>query len=276
MFRDEFKKRYTTIPFAVYRAYSVREKQVISHRHAEVELIAMTEGEADFYIDTKHYRLSKGDVLIIPPYSIHRAQAPKGETVSYNCICFDLNLIWDEEIKNGLKNYTLTLSGIIKSDTPYANKLQEWIDFGCTACESAHDGWELLAIGTVSMIFGHLKKSGCFTKAVKNNDKLDFTKRVMSYIVENYNAHVTSATAAASLYMNNSYFCRRFKKSFGCRFSDYILTYRLEKAKIYLATTAESVTEISSKTGFNGSSYFSKAFKSHFGISPIEYRRGAT
>ena len=75
MFKDEFKQRYTTIPFAIYRAYcEFVVGGVISHQHRETELIAMSQGEADFYIDGKLYRLKKGDVLIVPPYSIHRAE----------------------------------------------------------------------------------------------------------------------------------------------------------------------------------------------------------
>jgi AraC-like DNA-binding protein len=137
----------------------------------------------------------------------------------------------------------------------------------------ADDGWELDAIGCISMIFGSLKRNGHFSSEIKIGKKNDFAEKVINYISENFAAPITSTSAATSLFMNNSYFCRTFKKSFGCCFSDYVLAYRLEKAKIFLANTADTVTEISLKTGFNSSSYFSKAFREHFGESPLSYRK---
>ena len=49
MFRDDFKNRYTTIPFAIYRAYYEHERiAAISHQHKEIELISVKTGSADF------------------------------------------------------------------------------------------------------------------------------------------------------------------------------------------------------------------------------------
>ena len=84
MFNDEFKERYTTIPFAVYRANSRdRVKEVIAHQHREPELISMTEGSALFCVDAKEYYLEKGDLLIIPPYAIHHGKTSAGEMTAF-------------------------------------------------------------------------------------------------------------------------------------------------------------------------------------------------
>ena len=274
MFKDEFKARYTTIPFAVYRAYCVcKTQKVITHHHKETELISMTEGHADFYVDNILYKLKKGDVLIIPPFSIHRAETSDNETVAYNCICLDLELLWDKDIKSGLENHTLFVNNLIDSKLSYAQKIQNWIEVGCTACEDAYPGWELDAIGCISMIFGSLKRNGHFSSEIKIGKKNDFAEKVINYISANFVSPITSTSAATSLFMNNSYFCRTFKKSFGCCFSDYVLAYRLEKARIYLSSTNDKITDISFNTGFNSCSYFSKAFKERFGATPVFYRK---
>jgi quercetin dioxygenase-like cupin family protein len=76
MLNDEFKQRYTTIPFAIYKARDVNGAQeVITHYHREIELIAIIEGSAEFYINSKCYFAKKGDILIIPPYALHRGLA---------------------------------------------------------------------------------------------------------------------------------------------------------------------------------------------------------
>lgn len=274
MFNDEFKTRYTTIPFAIYKAYcDCENKKVISHHHREIELIAMTEGEAVFYIDLQPYRVQKGDVLIIPPYAIHRAETSVEALTTYNCICFDLELLWDGELKSGLLGHTLTITHIIKKELPYAELLRGCIEAGCDACEAGEAGWELAAIGNMSLLFASLKQNRCFVSKLHSKAEKTFAQRVMDYIADNYQAKITSTQMAAAFYMNNSYFCRIFKKTFGCCFSDYVLAYRLEKAKIYLINTSLSVTEIAFRTGFNSCSYFGKAFRERFGCSPISYRK---
>lgn len=274
MYRDEFKERYTTIPFAIYREYCEYKNYVVTfHNHKELELIAMTEGRADFYIDAVHYKAKKGDVVIIPPYAVHRIQLSSNERVAYNCICFDLELIWDTDIKTGLINNTLSVKKLIDGELCCAEKMQEWISMSCSACENGHPGWELEAIGCMSMLFGSLMKHGYYTTELKGKKENEFVQKVMSYISDHYPSQITSSTAATALYMNNSYFCRAFKKTFGCRFSDYLQAYRLEKARISLSNTNDTITDIAFRSGFSGCSYFSKVFKARFGISPVSYRK---
>ena len=275
MFSDGFKERYTTIPFAVYRAMCAPGTcGVLSHQHREIELISVIGGAVDFYVDAEPYRLLQGDVLIVPPYSVHRAEIPQDMSCEYSCICFDPDLLWDEELRAGIIDRSLSVENAIRDDSPCAARLQTLIEEGCLACESSDDGWEMRAIGCISLIFGIMKGQGLFRSNLSSKPGNNFAAKVMEYISDNYTSPITSADAARALYMNNSYFCRLFKRAFGCPFSDYVLSYRLEKARIFLNNTTASVTEIAFSTGFHGSSYFCKAFKARFGFSPLACRKG--
>lgn len=272
MFKDEFKERYTTIPFAIYKAYRRREAmKVIAHQHKEAEIIAIIEGSAEFYIDSKCHRVTKGDILIIPPYALHRANALDSEITAYYCICFDTDLLCDESLKKGLETRTFSVENFVSHESPYAERFQNYIINAFVACEKNEKGWELDAVGNMSLLFGALKKNDFFVPVAASDT--DFAKDVMSYIIENYASALTSRDAANEFFMDHSYFCRLFKKNFGCCFANYILDYRLEKAKIYLSTTDLPVTEIAFRVGFNDCSYFCKTFKKANGISPLSYRK---
>jgi AraC-like DNA-binding protein len=52
---------------------------------------------------------------------------------------------------------------------------------------------------------------------------------------------------------------------------DYINKYRLEQSKHLLMESNYNITQIADMLGFTSIHYFSRQFKSHFGISPSEY-----
>lgn len=59
----------------------------------------------------------------------------------------------------------------------------------------------------------------------------------------------------------------------GTTVSSYILRKRLEWAARALERTDERITLIAFEAGFNEHAYFTRAFRSAFGVSPSEYRR---
>ncbi|MBO5326632.1 MAG: AraC family transcriptional regulator [Clostridia bacterium] len=274
MFRDEFKKRYTTIPLAIDRGRSTSSTiEVITHQHKEVELISMTEGSAVFFIDSQSYSIKKGDILLIPPYALHRAHTSSAEPTAYYCICFDLSLLCDRCLQDELETQAICTKGLIEGESKHAERLQKYIEDAFLACENKETGWEMIASGNMSLLFGVLKQNGFFSRNTRSQKSVNLGKDVMKYIITHYASGVSSRDAAKELHMEHSFFCRSFKKTFGCCFTDYILAYRLEKAKVLLRSSDLSVTEIAFKVGFNDCSYFCKVFKKGIGSSPLCYRK---
>lgn len=76
----------------------------------------------------------------------------------------------------------------------------------------------------------------------------------------------------AKLYKNTAYISKIFKNEFGCNFSDYIISKRLEKSQKLLADPALKIYEISEEMGWADVSNYIKLFKKKYGMSPKEYR----
>lgn len=68
------------------------------------------------------------------------------------------------------------------------------------------------------------------------------------------------------------YMSTLFKKLFNVSFQDYLVTARLERAKLLLLATDNKVYEISEIVGFDNPNYFSASFKKKYGASPLQYR----
>lgn len=99
-----------------------------------------------------------------------------------------------------------------------------------------------------------------------------FTK-ILSYIHEHYSEQIYLRDIARMFHVNPNYCCRLFKKHTSKTFSEYINTFRIEKAMKLLRTTELTMEEIAEKVGYNDYFYFIKSFKRNQGVSPGKFRK---
>jgi AraC-like DNA-binding protein len=76
---------------------------------------------------------------------------------------------------------------------------------------------------------------------------------------------------ALEMNMSRTNLHRRIKSITGFPPNELIRSIRLRKAARLILHKVDSVTQIALATGFDDYSYFSKAFKKHFGVSPSNY-----
>lgn len=76
------------------------------------------------------------------------------------------------------------------------------------------------------------------------------------------------------LYLNPDYLGKLFKKEYGAKYSDYLMTVRMEKARqIILASGDLRVYEIARQVGLgDNATYFSQLFRKFTGMLPSEYK----
>lgn len=75
------------------------------------------------------------------------------------------------------------------------------------------------------------------------------------------------------LNMTSSHFCRKFKKSTGLTYVEYIHSIRINTAKKLLLQTNLYIDDICYECGFNNVSFFNRKFKKLTGMTPRTYRK---
>ena len=80
------------------------------------------------------------------------------------------------------------------------------------------------------------------------------------------------ALASRSISVSQSYFQHLYKARFGVSFISDVTAARMERSKYLLLSTEYTVSAISEFCGYHNSEHFMRVFKSHFGLTPTEYR----
>ncbi len=104
----------------------------------------------------------------------------------------------------------------------------------------------------------------------------NFSKAVRStcdYIENNLREKLTAGLLAGRVGYADYYLSRLFKKETGFSIDEYVRNARIERAKLLLTSSRDSIQEIAEALGFNDRNYFSVTFKKITGIPPAAYRK---
>jgi two-component system response regulator YesN len=113
----------------------------------------------------------------------------------------------------------------------------------------------------------------CFSSVgnyTRNSDKV--IDQILSYIEQNYQQKITLTDLSEQVHFTTDYICRYFKRKTGVHLMDYVLNYKVQKAKEMLAQ-GMTVSAISEQLCFSSDAHFSKTFKKYVGLSPGVYAK---
>ncbi len=97
--------------------------------------------------------------------------------------------------------------------------------------------------------------------------------RIQEYVLENIaNPSLRVEHIAEAACMSKSNLLKKMKAMVDMTPAEFVLSVRLRKAQELLADPSIPISEISSRTGFASSSYFSQAFTRMYGVNPKKFR----
>ncbi len=94
----------------------------------------------------------------------------------------------------------------------------------------------------------------------------------LNYLNSNYSHKFGEQEVADLCHLSRFQFGRLFKKVVGKTFQNYLLEYRIDKAKELLNNPNAKIVDIAYSVGFTDPAYFTRVFKRLVGTSPSTYR----
>lgn len=98
-------------------------------------------------------------------------------------------------------------------------------------------------------------------------------KRVLDYVAEHYAREVSLEHLAREAGLSTSHFSRLFKQTIGQSPYQFVMTYRVERAKKMLQDRGRPMVDIAFSCGFSDQAHFSRTFKQITGETPRQYRK---
>lgn len=114
----------------------------------------------------------------------------------------------------------------------------------------------------------HLTPSTAFVPT-----QTDVFDELISYVTENFCKKHTLASLSARFNISSSYICSLFSKHYGSTLTIFLTDLRMRAAAKMLCESGAALKEIAVDCGYSDYFYFCRVFKSHFGVSPTEYRQ---
>jgi len=108
-----------------------------------------------------------------------------------------------------------------------------------------------------------------------DNLRAELMDRIYRYVAERL-SEVTLQAVADHVRLHPVYVSNLFKQESGDNFSAYVLRLRMDKAVQLLRNKDMKVSQIALEVGYQKPQYFIKLFKSHFGMTPQDFKNKST
>ena len=240
------------------------------------DITYLINGECTCFVNHSIYKLSKGDLIIIPPGDIHRSTFHGKIPVERYVLSFreeELNwirsLIGDEIVSKSLKTGVISIP----------SKRRDYIEALLNKLLFESEGQDILSPAFIQAGLLELLLFMIRCQQYENNvyKEIDVDNQLMqeiaTYIYEHYDKKITLDDMAERFHISRSYLSKKFKQATGFGFKEYLVNVRIKNACRLLLETNHSITDIAFECGFNDSNYFGDAFRRIKGIAPNKYRR---
>lgn len=259
------------------------------HWHAEIEIIIINHGEADFLTDDTKLRLHAGQGILINQNVMHSI-LPVDEKAS----CSLYSVVFHPSFLFGYGNTVMSskyLVPILSSPTMRILELHEQNSSQEALLDIVNSviavnltkkyGYELITKSYLCQLWTALLEQVLpedVNKSRQSTISLDESrvKQAILYIEKHFSEQITLEDLAASIHISKSECCRCFKRTLQVTPIEYLMKYRIFQAASMLLkndSDTHSMSALAFSVGFNNASYFNKVFRQYLNCTPSEYKR---
>ena len=249
--------------------YETRDR-ALGRRHcnAEYEVNLVLEGSCLADTEDERFTLGPKQGLIIAPGHYHYFKAEPGPFLR-----FSLRFHLPES----------TLSRTMRAQLPTCRAFTA-TDEICDLCHSLYQlyehqdrYWQELYSNQLTGLLLHLLRllglggdAPEDTPAIRADDR---ASRINRFIEDHLSEDTGIDELAAYMHLSRRHMVRVLQNIYGVGFREKLLYARMDRASWLLRTTNHSISRVVEAVGYSSQATFQRAFREHFGMTPVQYRK---
>lgn len=233
--------------------------------HPYYELIYVDHGSLEMTVEGVPYSLSKYDLILYYPNQFHTQFTREDQNCSYLTIIFSMDDDIDESMKNRIFH---TRKDIYHVLCKFMKTVQTE--------DYLNQELSILYLKEVLILlhqFDFKEEEEAGANPMQQHYENTLLNEILVYINNNiYNAF-TVEDLCAKFSISRSSLQNLFRTNIHISPKQYISNLKLSQAKILIQEHKRTISEISDMLGFTSIHYFSRKFKTQYGLSPTDYSK---
>ncbi|QGN36404.1 AraC family transcriptional regulator [Klebsiella oxytoca] len=227
------------------------------HRHPQLSVGAIIEGETRCICNGQEYLLRPGDLIIIPAQAPHSCNPRDGQPRSYHMLYLDLN--WcRQQLIDAPSQLQITASQLVLRDAGLFAHYQHIVELMSQQNTAALPA-------SVARLLNNLPLSPLAPQALSTT-----SYRLFSRLATNLQEPPTLDSLADEFALRKETLIRLFKQDTGLTPASFINIARIEFAKTRLRA-GDNIADVGYQAGFADQSHFHKTFVSYTAATPRQY-----
>lgn len=275
------------IDFTIHPTEEIHEKAPVKpplFRTNFYSILMIRTGRGRYLLDDQFYLVQDGTIYFTNPghvkgYEIH-------EVWYGHNVTFTESFLKQYVHENILDEFPFLIAEVAPPNYPDHEIFQIFDDLGSQLLREYHSDSEykfkVIGMLTAVLLF---KIKERFWKAYDPLTEASVSSTIVHTFKRNLEAHFRDLLAgecdrpvraqdyAKAQYLHPSYFTTVIKRKTGKSVNSWITEKTITEAKAMLARTPESVQEVAFRLGFKDAAHFSRFFKSHTKLSPLNFRQ---
>ncbi|WP_336772565.1 AraC family transcriptional regulator [Paenibacillus sp. MMO-58] len=271
--------------FLFYIGYGGHDEDMYLHDHVDFsELVIVLNGNATHIVNTEASFIKKGDVFVIDGAASHAYKDPHDFRICNIMYRPDILASAGPDLRssNGFRALFVlepfyrniqSFSSKLSLPIPGLEYVSSLVAFMIEEYTDKLQGYQTMLRSRFMELVVYLSRQ------YQNQDQQGIQGNLMhlanaiSFMEDHYLEPLTREQIADKSDISVRHLNRIFQSYYQTTPFAYLLRLRLEHACNLLKTTHVPITEVSYKSGFNDSNYFTRQFTKVYGMSPKVYRR---
>ncbi len=280
----EYSDRLNAPVEAFYCTSEKMHLPVGAHWHYFVEILYMETGSVTVVCNGLTQQLMPGDMLFIPPQTVHSISWLNDQPFRYKCIKYSPSRI--RLVEDYLPNLNILFNDLMqREDPPFRFRVEDFDGISLPdQLDAIFSEVQQRKYGYLTCIYSRLTELTLQilriwynrgiplqTEPITDADTYSI-QNVVIYIDKYSHENLLVDDLAKMCNMSYSYFAKVFHRQYGQSCKQYIEFIRLTKAENLLLFTDHDLSAIAEETGFSDCSHLIRCFKRLYHITPKQYR----